>query len=59
VRGWPEKAQDLSGLEEEVREMGISGVPTFIFERKHGVSGAYPAEQLAEAMRQAATATTA
>jgi len=57
VQGWPEKAQDISRLEEEVRELGISGVPTFIFERRHGVSGAYPAEQLAEAMRQAAAAT--
>jgi predicted DsbA family dithiol-disulfide isomerase len=34
--------------------MGISGVPTFIFGRLRGVSGAYPAEQLAEAIRQAA-----
>lgn len=59
MQGWPEKAQDVSQLEEEVRELGISGVPTFIFERRHGVSGAYPAEQLAEAMRQAATASAA
>ena len=59
VKGWPEKAEDLSQLEEEVREMGISGVPTFIFERKHGVSGAYPAPTLADAIRQAATATAA
>ena len=59
VQGWPEKAQDLSELEEEVREMGISGVPTFIFERKHGISGAYPAEQLADAIRQATAATAA
>jgi predicted DsbA family dithiol-disulfide isomerase len=56
VQGWPGKAPDVSGLEEEVRELGISGVPTFIFERRHGVSGAYPPEQLAEALRQAATA---
>jgi predicted DsbA family dithiol-disulfide isomerase len=59
VQGWPEKAQDVSQLEEEVRELGISGVPTFIFERRHGISGAYPPEQLAEAMRQAATVTVA
>jgi predicted DsbA family dithiol-disulfide isomerase len=59
VQGWPGKAPDVSGLEEEVRELGISGVPTFIFERRHGVSGAYPPEQLAAALRQAATATTA
>jgi predicted DsbA family dithiol-disulfide isomerase len=53
VKGWPEKARDVSKLEEEVRELGISAVPTFIFERKLGVSGAYPAEQLVDAMRQA------
>ena len=47
VKGWPEEARDVSALEEEVREMGISAVPTFIFERKTGVSGAYPAETLA------------
>ena len=55
VDGWPDKARDVSKLEEEVRELGISAVPTFIFERKLGVSGAYPAEQLAGAMREAAT----
>jgi predicted DsbA family dithiol-disulfide isomerase len=53
VEGWPDKASDVSKLEEEVRELGISAVPTFIFERKLGVSGAYPPEQLAGAMRQA------
>lgn len=54
VQGWPEAARDLSALEEEVRGMGISAVPTFIFERKLGVAGAYPPDQLAAAMRQAA-----
>ena len=53
VKGWPEQAQDVSGLEDEVRGMGISAVPTFIFERKTGVSGAYPAETLASAIREA------
>jgi predicted DsbA family dithiol-disulfide isomerase len=61
VQGWPQEAEtrasEVSKLEEEVRELGISGVPTFIFERRHGISGAYPPEQLAEAMRQAAAAT--
>jgi len=51
VQGWPEKAPDVSQLEGEVREMGISAVPTFIFERRNGVSGAYPPASLAEAMR--------
>jgi predicted DsbA family dithiol-disulfide isomerase len=55
VTGWPENAPDVSALEEEVREMGISAVPTFIFERRRGVAGAYPAESLAAAMREAAT----
>jgi len=59
VKGWPQDAGDVSKLEEEVRELGVSAVPTFIFERRHGVSGAYPPAQLAEALRQAATATTA
>jgi predicted DsbA family dithiol-disulfide isomerase len=53
VRGWPEAAQDVSALEEEVRGLGISAVPTYIFERRLGVAGAYPPEQLADAMRQA------
>ena len=30
-----------------------SAVPTFMFDRKSGVSGAYPAETLAAAMKQA------
>jgi predicted DsbA family dithiol-disulfide isomerase len=59
VKGWPEKAPDVSALEEEVRELGISGVPTFLFGRMRGVSGAYPPEQLAEAIRQGATVTAA
>jgi predicted DsbA family dithiol-disulfide isomerase len=59
VKGWPQDAERLaaptSALEEEVRAMGISGVPTFIFERKSGVSGAYPAETLAAAIREASS----
>ena len=52
VQGWPEQARDLSALEQEVREMGINAVPTFIFDRKSGVSGAYPAETLAAALKE-------
>ena len=55
VAGWPEGAQDVSTLEEEVRAMGISAVPTFIFDRRSGVSGAYPPEQLAAAIKEAAS----
>ncbi|HEU4350919.1 MAG TPA: DsbA family oxidoreductase [Burkholderiales bacterium] len=54
VPGWPERAPDVSALEDEVRGMGISAVPTFIFDRKSGISGAYPPETLAQAIRQAA-----
>jgi predicted DsbA family dithiol-disulfide isomerase len=57
VQGWPDegekRARDVLRLEEEVRELGISAVPTFIFERKLGVAGAYPPQELAAAMRQA------
>lgn len=55
VNGWPE-AKDQAKVvkqEERVRELGISGVPTFIFDRKSGLSGAYPPDQLAQAIRQA------
>jgi predicted DsbA family dithiol-disulfide isomerase len=54
VKGWPERAPDVSALEDEVRAMGISAVPTFIFDRKSRISGAYPAETLAQAIREAA-----
>jgi predicted DsbA family dithiol-disulfide isomerase len=53
VTGWPEQAPEVSALEEEVRALGISAVPTFIFDRRSGISGAYPAETLAAAIREA------
>jgi predicted DsbA family dithiol-disulfide isomerase len=34
----------IQATEEQAREWGISGVPTFIFERRYAVSGAQPAE---------------
>ena len=46
-------AQHLAGTEDWLRELGIGGVPTFIFERKSGVSGAHPPESLAAAIRDA------
>jgi len=49
------QARRVVQLEESVKQLGISGVPTFIFERKLGVSGAQAPEALAAAMRQAAT----
>jgi predicted DsbA family dithiol-disulfide isomerase len=56
VEQWPAGAnlQRVAENEEWVREQGVSGVPTFIFNRASGVSGAYPPETLAQAIRDAA-----
>ena len=56
VADWPQKADAarVEELEDLVRGFGISGVPTFIFERKSGLSGAYPPEQIAAAIEEAA-----
>ena len=58
VSGWPQEsdAKEVAALEEEMRGLGISAVPTFIFDRKLGVSGAHPPEALAQAMREALSA---
>lgn len=58
VSGWPGQArrEQVAALEDEVRSLGISAVPTFIFARKFGVSGAHPPAALAQAMREALTA---
>ena len=55
VQGWPAQAnaQGVAQREEGVRSLGISAVPTFIFDRKFGVSGAHPPEQLAAAIKEA------
>jgi predicted DsbA family dithiol-disulfide isomerase len=54
VTGWPEEQNQptVAEKEERVRDLGISGVPTFIFNRESGLSGAYPPEQLAQAIRE-------
>lgn len=54
VQGWPAQAdaQALAEREAGVRNLGISAVPTFIFERKFGVSGAHPPESLAAAIKE-------
>jgi predicted DsbA family dithiol-disulfide isomerase len=56
IAEWPQaaSAQRVAQLEELVREWGISGVPTFVFDRRSGISGAYPPEELARAIRAAA-----
>ena len=55
VSGWPGQAnaKGVAELEENMRSLGISAVPTFIFERKFGISGAHPPEALASAIRDA------
>jgi predicted DsbA family dithiol-disulfide isomerase len=55
VSGWPGQANPsgVAELEEGVRGLGISAVPTFVFARKFGVSGAHPPEALASAIREA------
>ena len=55
VTGWPAEARDAEvvALESRSKALGISGVPTFIFNRKFGVSGAHPPESLASAIREA------
>ena len=57
VDGRPEAGNraKVAEQEERVRELGISGVPTFIFNRESGLSGAYPPEMLAAAIREAAS----
>ena len=56
VAGWPQDkdAGKVAAQEERVRELGISGVPTFIFDRRSGLSGAYPPDLLIQAIRDAA-----
>jgi predicted DsbA family dithiol-disulfide isomerase len=56
IDGWPGDADgpQVAALETQVRDLGISAVPTFVFDRRFGVSGAHPPEALAQAMREAA-----
>ena len=58
VSGWLEVKDEetVKQKEERVRDLGISGVPTFIFNKTSGLSGAYPPEMLAQAIREAASA---
>jgi predicted DsbA family dithiol-disulfide isomerase len=47
----------VARLEEDMKRLGIQGVPTFILDRRFGVSGAQPPDALAAAIRDAATST--
>jgi predicted DsbA family dithiol-disulfide isomerase len=56
VEAWldDKNARDRAGAEDQrAREIGIEGVPFFIFNGRVALSGAHPAETLLEAMRQA------
>jgi predicted DsbA family dithiol-disulfide isomerase len=55
---WADKgeAQRLAREERSMRDLGISGVPTFIIADRYGVSGAQPPEVLVQAIREAAEA---
>ncbi|HEX5092339.1 MAG TPA: DsbA family oxidoreductase [Burkholderiales bacterium] len=50
-------AARVARLEEDMKRLGIQGVPTFILDRRFGLSGAQPPEALAAAIREAATST--
>jgi predicted DsbA family dithiol-disulfide isomerase len=56
IAGWPAQANEaeVAALEESFRSLGISAVPTFVIDRRFGVSGAQPPEALAEALREGA-----
>ena len=51
-----EYAEDVRDDIETARELGISGVPFFVFDEKYGVSGAQTADVLLATMREAAKA---
>jgi predicted DsbA family dithiol-disulfide isomerase len=46
-------AEDVRAEETEARELGITGVPFFVADRRYGVSGAQPAEILLQMLEQA------
>jgi len=48
-----EYAAQVRADEAEARDFGISGVPFFVIDRTYGISGAQPAETLADALAKA------
>lgn len=48
------EARRVAELEEEMKNLGISGVPTYIIGRRYAVSGAQPPQMIAAAIREAA-----
>jgi predicted DsbA family dithiol-disulfide isomerase len=57
VSGWPRQGAmtEVVALDQSMRELGISAVPTFILARKLAVSGAHPPEALVAAIREASS----
>ena len=53
---WADEAagRRLAEVEKSMKSLGISGVPTFVFDRRSGISGAHPPEALAAAILEAA-----
>ncbi len=45
----------VENLDHQARQMGITGVPFFIFNRKYALSGAQPPEVILQALRQASS----
>ena len=45
--------QEIAQAETRARELGITGVPFFIFDGRVGLSGAHPPEAIVEALRRA------
>jgi predicted DsbA family dithiol-disulfide isomerase len=52
-----EGAAEIAEMDRHARQMGISGVPFFVFNQRVGVSGAQGGAALLEALRQSRTAT--
>jgi predicted DsbA family dithiol-disulfide isomerase len=48
-----EYAADVDVDEQMARSLGVSGVPFFVIDRRYGISGAQPAETIAEVLGQA------
>jgi predicted DsbA family dithiol-disulfide isomerase len=51
----PGAREAVAAEDAQARELGVEGVPFFIFNRRLAVSGAQPSEVLLEAMKQAET----
>jgi predicted DsbA family dithiol-disulfide isomerase len=48
-----EYGEDVDADEQMARSLGVSGVPFFVIDRRYGISGAQPAETIAEVLGQA------